>query len=525
MGQVRTAMMRSRRELAAERPGLRLGFTLTELIVVMAIIGIIITLILTAAMDGVRRAEERATESLIIKLETGLNDRLDALLQTRPDPNWAHFYLSAIYPGGTTVIPAPGLVTAPSPPSTTRGQVIAWYDFLKSEIPDVFFTQLADPNYKINFAGVPYPGPPGPGTGYDNVILPLGNSIPTASFGDYNPSYSTSTGTGIFGASYYAAAGIYKNLGYLPQGYDGVDNGGVLGLVDDWGEGVISSGPNANSAQVLANLNAHQQHTARSEMLYALLVEGQGPLGSVFNRDDFTDKEVRDTDGDGLPEFVDAWGQPLQFFRWPVLYHSDFQRGQVIIDDTTTGLPALTQPYASVFDTREQDPLDPNQQLMAPAWWSTYNASFPMTFTGTAGSVGGSGGVLAFEYFFHRLTEPLQNTGNSQFYWDRSSPVYPQGTLGFRRAFFSKPLIVSSGLDQHMGVFVYPDGTNLNSSMLLGVENNALQFDPGLFNGGETIQPIYWAIQPNSNSYNLREAGRDDISNHNLQSTSGGGGP
>ncbi len=52
-------------------------------------------------------------------------------------------------------------------------------------------------------------------------------------------------------------------------------------------------------------------------MLYALLVEGRGPLGSVFSRDDFTDREVQDTDGDGLPEFVDAWGQPLQFFRWP----------------------------------------------------------------------------------------------------------------------------------------------------------------------------------------------------------------
>ena len=65
-------------------------------------------------------------------------------------------------------------------------------------------------------------------------------------------------------------------------------------------------------------------------MLYAILVEGVGPLGSVFSRDDFTDKEVKDTDGDGLPEFVDAWGQPLQFFRWPLLYHSDIQRGQAI---------------------------------------------------------------------------------------------------------------------------------------------------------------------------------------------------
>ena len=27
--------------------------------------------------------------------------------------------------------------------------------------------------------------------------------------------------------------------------------------------------------------------------------------------------EIVDTDGDGLMEIVDAWGQPLRFYRWP----------------------------------------------------------------------------------------------------------------------------------------------------------------------------------------------------------------
>ena len=95
------------------------------------------------------------------------------------------------------------------------------------------------------------------------------------------------TGSGINGASYTAAAALYKNLGYAPEGYDMIDNDGN-GLVDDWAEG-ISGG---NSAQIVANLKAHKHNTARAEMLYAILVEGAGPLGSVFNRDDFTDKEV-----------------------------------------------------------------------------------------------------------------------------------------------------------------------------------------------------------------------------------------
>ena len=149
-------------------------------------------------------------------------------------------------------------------------------------------------------------------------------------------------------------------------------------------------------------------------MLYALLVEGTGPLGSVFNRDDFTDREVQDTDGDGMPEFVDAWGQPLQFFRWPFLYHSDLQRGQNIVIPTpdTAQTWDLAFPYTSMLEQREQDPLDLNQQLMAPGWWATrgsrrhrrqrqcpragrrYHAWQPST---------ASTGMQAFEALFHTL--------------------------------------------------------------------------------------------------------------------------
>ena len=101
MGQLRTGTMTTRLQLGAERPGLHLGFTLVELTVVMAIIGIILAFLLIAAGDARRRAEQDATLALITKLEGGVNDRLDALLQTRPDPNPAHFYMAGIYPADT----------------------------------------------------------------------------------------------------------------------------------------------------------------------------------------------------------------------------------------------------------------------------------------------------------------------------------------------------------------------------------------------------------------------------------------
>lgn len=39
--------------------------------------------------------------------------------------------------------------------------------------------------------------------------------------------------------------------------------------------------------------------------------------------DFFTSDEIGDTDGDGMPEILDAWGTPIQFIRWAPGYTSD----------------------------------------------------------------------------------------------------------------------------------------------------------------------------------------------------------
>ncbi len=509
----------------------------------MVIISILLGFILNAGMQAVRSAQVQQTQALITKLEVALNDRLDALNQTRPDPASAHIYLAKIFNGNST--PMLG---------NLRAQTIAWYDYLKMEMPDTFFVQSFGPPYPINFAANPWPGQPTDTQSLGNYILPMGNTV-LAPFGDVpNPpimpaagitsAASNPAGSGIFGASYAAAAGIYKNLGYLPPGYDGVDNDGD-GYIDDWKEGVNAS----NQATVVAHLHNHTHNTARAEVLYAILVEGRGPLGSVFNKDDFSDREVADTDQDGLPEFVDAWGNPLQFFRWPLLYHSDIQRGQVIIQENTTGggnLPSWTllPPYANPADlspgnlllnglqVREQDPLDVNQQLVAPAWWSnTYNNNSPFTTTTPSSTFGTSGSAQAFEYYFHRLTEPLTNSGGNPTFWDRGS-TYPA-----RRAFYSKFLILSGGLDSTPGVFLYNDtelgnlvANNKGAWALIANENLALPFSASPTGGfvDFTQNPVYpgTSIDPAKypSSADLIQAAQDDITNQNNATTSGTGG-
>ena len=358
------------------------GFTLVELMIVVVVIGIIIAFILTAAMGGIRRAEARATEALISKLEVGIADRLEALTYQQANPTGLNATPGTVpFTHAFTHAGLAEVVTTISTPSPQRAQVIAQFDMVKSELPDVFFVQYGTPagtNYPLNFVAQRF----GLTNTDSDYLLPIG------SLSQGTPS------TGIFGASYSVAAGIYKNICADKRGFDGLDNEGD-GFVDnltEWG---------GNLATLNTFVANHKHKTVRAEMLYAILVEGQGQLGSVFNRDEFKNSEIGDTDGDGLPEFVDAWGEPIYFFRWPILYPSDLQKGYA----------PPPGPYGSVFEARQQESLDPNQQLMAPAWWwAGSNAGQAPYATGSippSGAPQMSGPAIAFQSIFHALAEPL----------------------------------------------------------------------------------------------------------------------
>jgi prepilin-type N-terminal cleavage/methylation domain-containing protein len=511
------------------RPAPARGFTLIELTVVIVIIGIIMSLLLTVAFGGIRRAEERATQALIAKLETGLDDRLQALLELRPDYNNAHYYMAAVYNGNVAIF------------SPQRADVIALFDQIKAEVPDVFIYNPSNSDYPLNFAaqafsnGSASPLLLGSAPNHASYFLPLGNGYADApgsgSFGASNSSGQWNPlGTGIYGASYAAAAGFYKNLGYQPGGYDGADNNGN-GLVDE----VAESGVNLTTLQT--QLAKHTHKTARAEALYAVLVEGQGPLGSIFNADEFTDKEVRDTDGDGLPEFVDAWGEPLQFYRWPIYHHSDHQRG-VVVTPSTAGTPTILPPYTSAFDPREQDPLDPNQQLLSPSWWGAYNqgtgtdpvsgSTFQYSSMQTAASPL-SPGATAFTTFFHPLTEPLAKSGppaTAFTFWDRtgssSPPYYP------RRAFFTKFLIVSSGPDKELGIARLDTVPNSSGQAYTApynvfdvlIESQARSSDLVASDAAYMVPSSLDPTVP-ATSNPLSVSAQDDISNHNYQAPGG----
>lgn len=531
----------------------RRAFTMIELMAVCLIIGLLMTFVIIAAQGAARDAQREATRTTITKLENAMNQLIETVQSQRINPTQTHIaWASFVTTGGA-------LVGSTNDKATMqRAQVIANYDEMRAQVPDVFWiqdknVQTSSNPYPINFAGFQF---------NDGNSLPYGYVLPVGSNTLYNrtnggvvppaQAQPLTPGTGVYGASYGAAAGLLKNLGnvsadfaganiaptqLLPQGSDGVDNNGNT-LIDDIDEGVQG---NANvHGSVLASLQQHKHITARSEMLYALLVEGQSQFGAFVSKDDFTSKEIGDTDNDGLPEFLDGWGNPIQFFRWPVFYHSDVQRG--VLNDNS-GAPPPLSPYATVFETREQDPNDPNQTLMAVSWWSGLSNGGPAAvggsaaqgfFTPQAFQNGGSlsGPAFMFQHYFsHMLVEPLSIGGASpNTFWDRSQNFYQ------RRAYYTRFLILSAGPDGLPGVPVLSEDA-LQSliagaqspdavSAVLQLEGQAAQWDLISRNGNPSQAQLYGSpfipISSDTDSTSgltFFDMGLDDITNHNLNST------
>ncbi|MEW4568750.1 type II secretion system protein [Tautonia sp. JC769] len=553
----------------------RAGFTLVELGVVILIIGIMMSFLLVASFDGLKRANERATQSLIQKLDLAVTDRVEALVSQRQDPNNGHRFMAM------SVATEPMSGTVNFVDSEPRARLIAQIDYLKRELPDVFFVQ-GDDFYPLNFAGLPFkpssmaPGPSS-GSGFPQIpasyapyVLPLGHAMQINQAWDKDLKQfgtgltrlgnmsgldttqlrftSPPAGQGIFGASYSAIGSLTRQLGYPPRGYNGVDDDGN-GLIDERSPaefGMTQADFDALNDDIITRLGNHRHITARSEMLYAILVSGVGPLGSVFSADDFTPQEVQDTDGDGLPEFVDAWGQPLQFYRWPVYYVSDYGAPR-------QGLQRGDAPYVvgDLSQPREENPLDPNQLLVAPGWWADPTTGYPDT------SAQISARANVFQQQFFSLIDPYADRPEGSvsqpfpsrgFLWDRTH-FYK------RRAYFFKHLILSAGPDRQLGVgsfgVTYSGSTQDPSALPAGnaatnaarmtlIENQASRSDPyqripgaagpaDLSNAANLTQKMALYQLPADASVSpftvpLRDRwGVDDLSNHSPNALGTGG--
>ncbi|HUT94990.1 MAG TPA: prepilin-type N-terminal cleavage/methylation domain-containing protein [Thermoguttaceae bacterium] len=93
-----------------------------------------------------------------------------------------------------------------------------------------------------------------------------------------------------------------------------------------------------------------------AECLYMIV----SMAGGADARDQFNDSEIGDADGDTLPEFHDAWGNPILFLRWaPGLTESDLQ-AQTYFFDYNLSPPQYARDTAAAAQAglEDHDPFD-----------------------------------------------------------------------------------------------------------------------------------------------------------------------
>lgn len=218
------------------------------------------------------------------------------------------------------------------------------------------------------------------------------------------------------------------------------------------------------NARVSLNWSKHQLGTESAELLYYTLVYSTSYGSASVDSDRFTNAEVRDTDGDGLPEFVDAWGQPLRYYRWPTRLidtHPPFPFQPVLSDpnDATDVVITVDTNNDGVPDTtvgqRQVAPLERQVASimlkgLPPASALLPNGSLPRDLL---------------------LTDPDDPVGILYFELERLNGL--NGTPLFSNEFnetkyhtpdtFHSPLIASAGKDGQLGLYEPNDSANFGN--------------------------------------------------------------
>lgn len=303
----------------------RRGFTLVELLVSIVIIAILAGLVFGALQRAGSTAKVVHTKSTIAKLNASLMDRWDSY-RTRRLPFDPTFVLAKIKMN----------------PSTN-------YLYVQQQI------------------GLAPPAPPG-GTMISRRAATLGGlpdplAVPTTSA-------QFPTNAQVAAVRLLAMREMMKYE--MPQGYgDFVDfsnpaGGGGWQMIPTQ---VLSAVPpitqtyllQVNAAAQAGATQAQIQANDAAECLYMILTIGS--TDNAFAGEQVPTQDVGDVDGDGLPEFQDAWvmalndyiakgnaNSPISWIRWPSGYVSDFQP-----DQTSLGFFEYSNAHHDYFDPLKLD--------------------------------------------------------------------------------------------------------------------------------------------------------------------------
>lgn len=96
----------------------------------------------------------------------------------------------------------------------------------------------------------------------------------------------------------------------------------------------------------------HTSQTENAEILYYFLTNGPQFDAAPVDTDYFRATELEDSDGDGAFEIIDAWGNPLRFYRWPTRLIRPAPAGDEADPQNVEDLGGGPEPDAYLFKVR-----------------------------------------------------------------------------------------------------------------------------------------------------------------------------
>ncbi|MBY0588996.1 type II secretion system GspH family protein [bacterium] len=287
----------------------RRAFTLVEILVVISILIVLVGLIATTARLGLNFANASASRVLIETLSSALEEKMKTYYNTNlANPNigpyivWAG--LDASY----------SQAVEPNSSIGQRAAVIARMDSLRSAFPQSFAEIIPGENVVLALGVNARPPFTNSTTASDHVGFVERMRQAFASMASVAPGEASVIG--IASAPLVAPDPAMQDImiGYLlatkqianksefsfRQGYRNIEPG----VAGSW-----SAIPHRDgSGQIRQGIGVHSPETESSECLYLILEKDPAIQG-------VSAKFIKDTDGDGLLEFVDSYGKPIKFYR------------------------------------------------------------------------------------------------------------------------------------------------------------------------------------------------------------------
>lgn len=305
----------------------RRAFTLVELLISIVIIGILAALGYGAYITTMGSARTKKTQQLIQTLHNAIDERVQVLRKeqlatTGPAPGiigttYTINQLARVNPANQ---PAAG--TAQAQTTKQRADVIAYMALLTKALPQQF--------YDIAPFDIPNKG------SYTGMFASINETQPALG--------------GALLREYQKKMQLDEEH-KLVDPEDGVPGNPPVFDFNDyntWELGLFPFGTHSAHGDPIF----HDPDTESSECLYLILSVNMP--GCSISVADIPSEYIADTDGDGMMEFIDGWGKPLRFYRFPTDYYA-------YLIEITRELPA----------TRVVNTVDPQSLLVDPEWFGS----------------------------------------------------------------------------------------------------------------------------------------------------------